>query len=81
VSAPFGGVGCWTVRMSLAGVRAEPLRPLPLLDAIEERPPTTSTIFRADHASEATDVGTSLVRRLLPFEVARPDENDGPMGR
>jgi len=55
--------GIGTIRMPSVGVRAEFLRPLPLFDALEERPPTTSTFYPTDHASEGMRAGASLVRR------------------
>jgi hypothetical protein len=42
------------------------MQPLPLLDALEENPPTTSTLWRADPASDGITPQTCLVRWPRP---------------
>jgi hypothetical protein len=56
--------GIPTVRMPLPGIGVQPRNPRPLLDALEENPPTTSTFCRVNPASEGIAPRACLVRRL-----------------
>jgi hypothetical protein len=51
--------------MPCLGVGVQPLNPLPFLDALEESPPTVSTFWQADPASEGIALETCLVKRPL----------------
>ena len=66
-----GTVGYWNCLNACPGVGVQPLRPLPLLDAVEERPLTASAFWRADPASDGTAPETCLVRWSPPGDAKR----------